>query len=90
MFERCSFHLVFKELVMLLDQISRFAAEKRDDDRIALAAAARTLLVLTAPLAPHIGERLWEEAGGEGLLAEAPWPSTPVAAQGPTEQQRAH
>jgi len=90
MLERCAFHLVLQELVMLLDHIDRFAAEQRVADRIALAAAARTLLVLTAPLAPHIGEQLWEEAGGAGLLAEACWPSSPLASQQPTNQRRAH
>jgi leucyl-tRNA synthetase len=36
--------------------------------------AARTLAQLMAPMTPHLAEEMWELLGGEGLLAEAPWP----------------
>jgi len=29
---------------------------------------------MLAPFAPHLAEELWEEMGGEGLVALAPWP----------------
>ncbi len=34
----------------------------------------RTLLVLLNPVAPHITEELWQNAGFEGRLYQAKWP----------------
>jgi leucyl-tRNA synthetase len=33
------------------------------------------LVGLLAPFAPHFAEELWEEIGGEGTVARAPWPT---------------
>ena len=37
--------------------------------------AATTLLLLLAPMTPHITAELWEQAGGEGHLHTQPWPA---------------
>ncbi|UVO50990.1 leucine--tRNA ligase [Sphingomonas sp. SUN019] len=37
-------------------------------------AAVRALMLLTAPMVPHIAEEAWGLAGGEGLIADAAWP----------------
>jgi leucyl-tRNA synthetase len=45
-------------------------------------AARRTLVLLLAPFAPHIGEELWERLGGAGSIHNQPWPqTTPEAAE---------
>jgi len=36
--------------------------------------AARTLLRLVAPMAPHVAEAAWALLGEAGLIADAPWP----------------
>ena len=36
--------------------------------------AAEALVLLMAPLAPHVAEELWERLGHAGSLARAPWP----------------
>ena len=38
-------------------------------------AALRTFLQLIAPMMPHIAEEAWEALGGQGLIADAPWPT---------------
>ena len=42
------------------------------------AAAKRTALMtlaqLMSPMTPHLSEEVWATLGGEGLIAEAPWP----------------
>ncbi len=38
-------------------------------------AAARTLVLLVSPFAPHLGEELWQALGGTETLAYEPWPS---------------
>ncbi|MDL2352676.1 MAG: leucine--tRNA ligase [Pseudomonadota bacterium] len=37
-------------------------------------AAIRTLLLLAAPMMPHLAEEAWAAIGGQGLIADAPWP----------------
>ena len=39
------------------------------------AAAIRTLVQLVAPMMPHLAEEAWASMGGEGLVADLPWPS---------------
>ena len=42
-------------------------------------AAARTLILLAAPMVPHVAEEAWARAGGEGLVADAAWPEADPA-----------
>jgi leucyl-tRNA synthetase len=39
------------------------------------AQAVRTLILLIAPMAPHLAEESWALLGGDGMVADAPWPS---------------
>jgi len=41
--------------------------------------ASRTLVRLVAPMAPHLAEEAWARIGGEGLVADAPWPAVDEA-----------
>ena len=36
--------------------------------------AVETLVLLLNPMAPHLGEELWQRLGGDGLAADAKWP----------------
>ncbi|WEK44517.1 MAG: leucine--tRNA ligase [Candidatus Sphingomonas colombiensis] len=36
--------------------------------------AIETLMLLVAPMAPHLAEEAWQAAGREGLIADAAWP----------------
>ena len=42
-------------------------------------AAIRTLLLLVAPMMPHLAEEAWAAIGGEGLVADAGWPAVDPA-----------
>ena len=37
--------------------------------------AIRTLVRLIAPMAPHLAEESWAALGGEGMVADQPWPT---------------
>ena len=37
-------------------------------------AAIRTLLLMAAPMMPHLAEAAWAAIGGEGIIADAAWP----------------
>lgn len=41
--------------------------------------AIRTLLLLVAPMAPHVAEEAWAAAGNAGLIADAAWPTVDPA-----------
>ncbi|HKL69917.1 class I tRNA ligase family protein, partial [Salibaculum sp.] len=36
--------------------------------------AARVLAQLMSPMTPHLSEEIWAMLGGQGLIAEQPWP----------------
>ncbi|MBV7394347.1 leucine--tRNA ligase [Mameliella sediminis] len=36
--------------------------------------AAKTLAQLMSPMTPHLSEEIWQLLGGDGLIANAPWP----------------
>jgi leucyl-tRNA synthetase len=36
--------------------------------------AVRGLMLLAAPMMPHLAEEAWARSGGAGLIADAPWP----------------
>jgi leucyl-tRNA synthetase len=62
------------ELVNLVYQAPR----PGKDDKAALSVireAIETVVILLAPIVPHITEELWEMMGREGPLASVPWPS---------------
>jgi leucyl-tRNA synthetase len=42
-------------------------------------AAIRALLLLTAPMMPHLAEEAWSTLGHEGLIAQAAWPEVDPA-----------
>ncbi len=41
--------------------------------------ALRILAQLTAPMVPHLAEDIWQKAGGQGLVCDAPWPKADPA-----------
>ncbi len=41
--------------------------------------AIDTLLLLAAPMMPHLAEEVWEQAGHDGLIANAAWPKVDEA-----------
>ena len=42
-------------------------------------AAIRTLVLLVAPMVPHLAEEAWAAHGGTGLIADAAWPAVDAA-----------
>ncbi|HEV2080453.1 MAG TPA: leucine--tRNA ligase [Allosphingosinicella sp.] len=41
--------------------------------------AVQTLLLLVAPMAPHLAEEAWRKLGKEGMIADATWPEADPA-----------
>ena len=60
------------ELTTALDAVTEEGVAA--DLAFAFREAARTLIVLVAPMTPHVAEECWADLGHEGLVAQAPWP----------------
>jgi leucyl-tRNA synthetase len=43
------------------------------------AQAIETMLLLVAPMVPHLAEEAWQALGKDGLIADAPWPDVDPA-----------
>jgi len=69
--------LAFNKAVARIYELTS-AAEKAapSADR---SAAIRTVLLLAAPMMPHLAEEGWARMGGEGLVAAAAWPEVDPA-----------
>jgi leucyl-tRNA synthetase len=48
--------------------------QKSAASRAAQRQAIMTLAQLMSPMTPHLAEDIWAHQGGEGLIANAPWP----------------
>jgi leucyl-tRNA synthetase len=51
-----------------------------ESERAAACEAVRALVLLLGPMVPHLGEEIWERAGGTGTLFRHPWPAWDEAA----------
>jgi leucyl-tRNA synthetase len=71
--EALSFNKAVAKLYELVNAIERAGPSA---SRIA---AIRTLMRLVSPMAPHLAEEAWAANGGEGLIADAPWPEVDPA-----------
>jgi hypothetical protein len=79
--ERLDSHRATRNLQILLGRIEDFerqAVQERGEltaqDRRLIHEALCLLVGLLAPIAPHLSEALWKQAGNDGLASRAPWP----------------
>ncbi|WP_116091408.1 leucine--tRNA ligase [Sphingomonas crusticola] len=71
--ESLSFNKAVAKLYELVGAIEKAKPSAARDD------AARALIRLTAPMVPHFAEEAWARIGGDGLVADAPWPEVDPA-----------
>lgn len=82
-------HRATRNIQILLGRIEDFerqAVQERGEltaqDRQLIHEALCLLVGLLAPIAPHLAEALWKQAGNEGLASRAPWPRALEAVAG--------
>jgi leucyl-tRNA synthetase len=71
--ESLSFNKAVAKLYELVGAVEKAKPSAARDE------AARALIRLTAPMVPHFAEEAWARIGGEGLVADAPWPDVDPA-----------
>jgi len=69
--EAMRFNTAISAMMILVNQLARLPKVPRQ--------AARSLVLLLSPFAPHIGEELWQQLGGKESLAFEPWPTFDAA-----------
>ena len=65
--ENMKFNTAIAAMMALLNEIYEVGAITKGE--------LKTFVKLVGPFAPHVAEEVWEQLGGEGLLAIAEWPS---------------
>ena len=67
-------HLRFNSAVAQLYTLSNAIADAKDADGAARREALEALVLLSAPMMPHLAEECWKALGHTKLVAETPWP----------------
>jgi leucyl-tRNA synthetase len=70
--ERFHFNTAVPELMILANELSDYVAV--DPRRDTFDQVFRMMLLMLAPMTPHIAHELWEHLGYGGMLALEPWP----------------
>lgn len=76
--ERLGFNKSVARLYELVNTLSPMVASAGKADaavRAALREALEALLKMIAPMMPHLAEESWAALGGDGLVANQPWPT---------------
>ena len=63
------------ELINFLEDTLKKVSPNEPALQPVLKETLRTVVLLLAPMTPHLCEELWEALGEEGLISEAAWPS---------------
>ncbi|NVE95241.1 leucine--tRNA ligase [Altererythrobacter lutimaris] len=69
--------LSFNKAVARLYELT--SAVEKAQTSASRSAAMRDLLLMAAPMMPHLAEELWSRFGEHGLIADAPWPEVDPA-----------
>ena len=62
-----SYHTAIAKLIIMTNHLIKSGGQ-------APRSVVEPLVLMTAPLAPHVGEELWRRLGHEGSLARGPFP----------------
>ena len=73
------FNTAVAALMELLNSVHEYAPVKDDSlpqglDPAVVSEITESLVLLMAPLAPHLGEEVWQQLGNAGTVYKAPWP----------------
>ncbi len=64
----------FNKAVAQIYGLTNAIAADKGSDPAALREAVETLIILMAPMTPHLAEEAWAALGHDAMVVEAPWP----------------
>ena len=71
---RYTFNTAIAAVMELLNELSKFKPES-DQGRAVVTEALENIVLMLAPITPHVCHSLWTELGKEGAVVEQAWPS---------------
>ena len=71
--EALAFNKAVAKIYDLANAIEKAPASAARDEAI------RAIILLASPMVPHLAEEAWAQLGGDGLIANAPWPAVDPA-----------
>ncbi len=77
--EGFKFNTAISQLMVLTNRIEKYEI-KSPEQQAAFNHAVKTLVMLLAPFAPHVGEEMWEMMGNVPSIVRASWPTYNEAA----------
>ena len=78
---RHTFNTAIAAVMELVNALGRFEADS-EDARAVRQEALSVIVRALGPIVPHITHVLWQQLGGEGAVADAPWPAVDESALG--------
>jgi leucyl-tRNA synthetase len=76
---RQTFNTAIAACMELMNDISKFS-EESDSARAVMQEALETVVLMLAPMTPHMAQSLWDSLGGTGLVVDATWPEVDESA----------
>lgn len=76
---RYTFNTAIAAVMELINELSRYE-DSSEQGQAVMKQAIESIILLLAPIVPHITQRLWQDLGHSGLVAEATWPDYDEAA----------
>jgi len=75
-FQNYKFNTAISSLMILMNSLDKYlpAADQANKQAL-LNHIAKTVVLLAAPIAPHMCEELWEKLGQSGCVVKAQWPT---------------
>ena len=72
--KRYHFNTAIAHLMELTNAIYDYMYEEKEEDKITIEEAIRTLIILLSVFAPHIAEEMWEGIGEKPFVSDQCWP----------------
>ena len=70
---RYTFNTAIAAVMELINELAKY--EDRSEQGLAvMKEATESIVLLLAPIVPHVTQQLWQDLGHSGLIAEASWP----------------
>ena len=76
---RYTFNTAIAAVMELINALTR-AEDDSPQGRAVMREAVEAVVLLLAPVVPHVCQALWESLGRDGLVIDAPWPEADTAA----------
>jgi leucyl-tRNA synthetase len=76
---RNSFNTAIGEIMELMNQLEKAKLES-NEDLVVMQEAVRSVILMLAPITPHMSHKLWQEIGEGSTVEEALWPVVDEAA----------